>query len=78
MVKSKKDNPLNTIGGLSVYSMQNRGKSCRGKYSIKYSVDKVKIDGKEIINYKWLSAEKSIERLTFSKSKKILKNLWKF
>lgn len=36
-------------------------------------VDKVKIDGKEILNYKWMSVEKSYERLTFSKSKKILK-----
>lgn len=44
MIKSKKDNPLNTIGGLSVYSKQNSGKSKREKYSMKYSVDKVKIE----------------------------------
>jgi hypothetical protein len=44
MTKSKKDNPLNTIGGLSVYKKQNQGKSCKGKYSLKYSVDKVKIE----------------------------------
>ena len=58
------------------YSFKN-GKSKVNKivdyYVAESLVDKVKIDGKEIINYKWLSAEKSIERLTFSKSKKILK-----
>ena len=58
------------------YSFKN-GKSKVNKnvdyYIAESLVDKVKIDGKEIINYKWLSAEKSIERLTFSKSKKILK-----
>ncbi len=36
-------------------------------------VDIVKIDNYEIINYKWLTFEKGVERLTFSKSKKILK-----
>lgn len=36
-------------------------------------VDNVKIDGREILNYKWLSVEKSYDRLTFTKSKKILK-----
>lgn len=36
-------------------------------------VDIVKIDNNEIINYKWLTYEKGVERLTFSKSKKILK-----
>lgn len=37
-------------------------------------VDNVKIDGREILNYKWLSVEKSYDRLTFTKSKKILKS----
>lgn len=44
MIKSKKDNPLNTIGGLSVYSMTKLSEKCRRKYSLKYSVDKVKIE----------------------------------
>ena len=33
----------------------------------------VKIDNNEIINFKWLTFEKGVERLTFSKSKKISK-----
>lgn len=58
------------------YSFKN-GKSKVNKnvdyYIAESLVDKVKIDGKEIINYKWLSLEKSYDRLTFNKSKKILK-----
>lgn len=37
-------------------------------------VDNVKIDNKEIINYKWVTFEKGTDRLTFSKSKRILKS----
>jgi 8-oxo-dGTP pyrophosphatase MutT (NUDIX family) len=36
-------------------------------------VEKVKIDFDEIINYKWLTFGKSLDRLTFKESKKILK-----
>jgi 8-oxo-dGTP pyrophosphatase MutT (NUDIX family) len=36
-------------------------------------VEKVKIDFDEIINYKWLTFGKSLERLTFKESSKILK-----
>jgi tRNA nucleotidyltransferase (CCA-adding enzyme) len=36
-------------------------------------VEKVKIDFDEIINFKWMTFSKSIERLTFKESKKILK-----
>lgn len=36
-------------------------------------VEKVKIDFDEIINYKWMTFGKSLDRLTFKKSKKILK-----
>lgn len=52
MIKSKKDNPLNTIGGLSVYSMtksrEKEKKKDKKKYYLKYSVDKVKIE------FKWI------------------------
>lgn len=58
------------------YSFKN-GKSKINKnvdyYVAESLIDKVRIDGREILNYKWLSAEKSFERLTFSKSRKILK-----
>ena len=37
-------------------------------------VDNVKIDNKEIINFKWVTFEKGTDRLTFSKSKRILKS----
>lgn len=37
-------------------------------------IETVKIDNKEIVNFKWFTFEKSIERLTFSKSKRILKS----
>lgn len=36
--------------------------------------ENVKIDNDEIVNFKWLTFEKSIERITFSKSKNILKS----
>lgn len=36
--------------------------------------DYVKIDNKEIINFKWVTFEKGTDRLTFSKSKRILKS----
>ena len=34
---------------------------------------KVRIDGKEILNYKWCTYEKAWEKLTFKESRKILK-----
>lgn len=34
---------------------------------------RVRIDGKEILNFKWCTLEKALERLTFKESKKILK-----
>ncbi len=34
---------------------------------------KVRIDGREILNYKWCTFDKAVEKLTFSESKKILK-----
>lgn len=58
------------------YSFRN-GKSKINKivdyYIAETAVDKVRIDGDEILNFKWLSFEKSVEKLTFSKSKRILK-----
>lgn len=44
MTKTKKDNPLYTIGGLNMDSIQNGGSRGKRKYSLKYSVDKVKIE----------------------------------
>ena len=58
------------------YSFRN-GKSKINKivdyYIAETAVEKVRIDGDEILNFKWLSFEKSVEKLTFSKSKRILK-----
>lgn len=34
---------------------------------------KVRIDGKEILNYRWCTLDKALEKLTFSESRKILK-----
>ena len=36
-------------------------------------VNKVKIDNYEILNFKWLTYDKAIDKLTFKESKKILK-----
>jgi len=36
-------------------------------------VNKVKIDFDEILNFKWLTFDKALDRLTFKESKKILK-----
>jgi 8-oxo-dGTP pyrophosphatase MutT (NUDIX family) len=38
---------------------------------------KVKIDGDEILNFKWCTYEKAVEKLTFQESKKILKQATK-
>ncbi len=58
------------------YSFSN-GKSKVNKivdyYVAESLTDKVKIDGNEILSFKWLAYDKSYERLTFAKSKKILK-----
>ncbi len=41
-------------------------------------VTKVKIDNYEILNYKWLTYEKAFEKITFGKSKKLLKQANKY
>lgn len=41
-------------------------------------VTKVKIDNYEILNYKWLTYEKAFDKITFGKSKKILKQANKY
>lgn len=38
---------------------------------------KVKIDGREILNYRWCTYDKAAERLTFKESKGILKKAFK-
>jgi 8-oxo-dGTP pyrophosphatase MutT (NUDIX family) len=41
-------------------------------------VNKVKIDNYEILNFKWLTYEKALSKITFKESKKILKQANKF
>jgi 8-oxo-dGTP pyrophosphatase MutT (NUDIX family) len=39
---------------------------------------KVKIDGKEILNYKWCTFSKALDKITFTQTKNVLKKARKF